>query len=51
MAKKSKNPNGKGKSRSAVTGRYVPKVSREAQEFSRHFDKQYRETLKDLSKR
>lgn len=56
MVKKTKGSSGKGKSRSASTGRYVTTksakgVSREAREFSRRFNKQYRDTLRDLSKR
>lgn len=58
-----KKTTGKGKYRSAISGRYVtakhgkssPKttvvVSEEAREFSNEFNERYRETLRDLSKR
>jgi len=59
-----KESSGKGKYRSAISGRYVtakharrsPRTtvresSREAREFSRQFNERYRETLRDLSER
>lgn len=60
--KSSKGSSG-GKYRSAISGRYVTakhgkssprttvKESNEAREFSSEFNEQYRETLRDLSKR
>jgi hypothetical protein len=52
VAKKTKKSKSAGgvKYRSAVTGRYV-KASPEAAEFSRQFNKKYRSTLRDLSKK
>jgi hypothetical protein len=41
---------GSGKYRSAITGRYV-KARPEAAEFSRQFNKRYRATLRELSKK
>lgn len=44
---------GRSTIRSGVSGRYVGKreVSSEAKEFSRRFNEDYRETLRDLSER
>lgn len=50
MPKKSKSSGGGKKYRSAITGRYV-KASPEAEEFSRQFNKKYRSTLRELSKK
>lgn len=46
-----KGPSAKGasRSRSAITGRFVK--APDAEEFSRQFNKKYRSTLRDLSKR
>lgn len=59
-----KKTTGKGKYRSAISGRYVtakygkssPRTtvresSKEAREFSSQFNERYRETLRDLSER
>ena len=52
MAKKTKKSKSSGgvRYRSAITGRFV-KVRPEAEEFSRQFNKKYRSTLRELSKR
>jgi hypothetical protein len=50
MAKKTKKSKGGVTYRSAVTGRYV-KASPDAAEFSRQFNKKYRSTLRELSKK
>ena len=53
MARKAKRSMSSGavtRYRSAITGRYV-KANPEAAEFSRQFNKKYRTTLRDLSKK